>query len=169
MPVIYGKFVFKTDLQFEDYMELNKLIIGKMMLLLVIAIDAFFCYMIFDRLGRSIPLAALIFAALFAVLYFLEWYFIRWRAKKIFNKTTVSREIKITFDDNEIVQESRTGETVLNWSDVYRVKSAKRCYFIFLSKNKAFYFPKRNFKDKEDEQLFCDYIIRNVTPFKVKF
>ncbi|MBR5480047.1 MAG: YcxB family protein [Clostridia bacterium] len=169
MPVIYDKFVFKTDLLFEDYMELNKIIIGKMMLLLVIAIDAFFCYMIFDRIGRSIPVIVLIFAALFVVLYLLEWYFIRWRAKKIFGKTTVSREIKITMDDEVIVQESRTGETTLAWKDVYRVVGGKRCYFIFLTKNKAFYFPKRNFKDKDDEQLFCDYIIRNTTPFKVKF
>ncbi len=169
MPIIYGKYVFKTDLQFEDYMELNKIIIGKMMLALVIAIDAFFCYMIFERVGRSIPIIAAIFVALFAVLYFLEWYFIKWRAKKIFGKTTVSREIKITIDDNEIVQEARGGETTLKWDDVYRVVSAKRCYFVFLSKNKAFYFPKRNFKDKEDEQIFCDYIINNVKPFKVKF
>ena len=169
MPVIYGKFVFKTDLLFEDYMELNKMIIGKMMLFLVIAIDAFFCYMIFERIGRSIPLAALIFAGLFVVLYYLEWYFVKWRAKKIFGKTTVSREIKITMDDNEIVQESRTGETILAWNDVYRVRSGKTCYFIFLNKNKAFYFPKRNFKDKDDERLFCDYIIRNTAPYKVKF
>ena len=169
MPVIYGKYVFKTDLLFEDYMELNKMIIGKMMLALVIALDAFFCYMIFDRIGRSIYLIALIFAGLFGVLYFLEWYFVKWRAKKIFGKTTVSREIKITMDDTEIVQEARGGETVLKWDDVYRVRNGKNCYFIFLSKNKAFYFPKRNFKDKEDEQIFCDYIIRNVKPFKVQF
>lgn len=169
MPIIYDKFVFKTDLTFSDYMELNKMVIGKMMLALVIAIDAFFCYMIFDRIGRSIPLVALIFAGLFAVLYYLEWFFVKWRAKKIFNKTTVSREIKITMDDDEIVQESRTGETVLKWDDVFRVRGGKTCYFVFLNKNKAFYFPKRNFKDKEDEQLFCDYIIRNVKPFKVKF
>jgi len=169
MPIIYDKFVFKTDLQFSDYMELNKMVIGKMMLALVVAIDAFFCYMIFDRIGRSIPLVALIFAGLFAVLYFLEWYFVRWRAKKIFNKTTVSREIKITMDDNEIVQQSRTGETILSWDDVFRVKNGKTCYFVFLNKNKAFYFPKRNFKDKEDEQIFCEYIIRNVKPFKVQF
>lgn len=169
MPIIYDKFVFKTDLLFEDYMELNKIIIGKMMLALVVAIDAFFCYMIFERVGRSIPVIALVFAVLFAVLYFLEWYFIRWRAKKIFGKTTVSREIKITMDDEVIVQESRTGETSLAWDDIYRVVSGKRCYFIFLNKNKAFYFPKRNFKDKEDEQIFCDYIIRNTKPFKVKF
>ena len=90
-------------------------------------------------------------------------------ALKIFNKTTVSREIKITIDDSEIVQESRTGETTLSWDDVYRVRNGKTCYFIFLNKNKAFYFPKRNFKDKDDEKLFCDYIIRNVKPFKVQF
>ena len=169
MPMMYGNYVFKTDLTFEDYMELSWMLVKKSLIFLVFAIDLFFCYTLFNAFGRSLFISAIAFVLLFIALYWVERYFIRLRAKKIFNAHTVSRELTLTLSDTGIVQLSRKGETELLWDDVLRVRATKKCYFVFLNKKQAFYFPKRSFKDAEDEKMFCDFIIDKVDPIKVVF
>ena len=169
MPMMFSNYVFKTDLRFQDFLELNWLVVKKSMILLVLAIDAFFCYSIFNTVGRNLAILAAIFVVLFIAIYYMEYFFIRWRSKKVFNATTVSREITITLSDTGIVQVSRKGENELSWENVFRVNATKNCYYVFLNKKQAFYFPKRSFKDKDDEKLFCDFIIDKVDPVKVRF
>ncbi len=169
MPMIYGNFVFKTDLRLEDFKELSWLLVKKSMVFLVICIDLFFCYTMYNPLGKNFLILAALFIVLFIALYFLEKFFINWRAKKIFNANTVSREITLTLGETGIVQTSRKGETELLWKDVLKVRSSKNLYFVFLNSKQAFYFPKRSFKDREDEKLFCDLIIEKVEPIKVRF
>ena len=168
MPMLHGKYVFKTDLRFEDYMGLSWQIVRAPMLFLVLAVDLFFCYSVFGRLGKSWPLTIALFIGLFVVLFFLERWYIRWRAKKIYHASSVSSEIVLTLDESGITQVARGGETRLLWKDVLRVSSTKGCHYVFLNRKQAFYFPKRNFKDRDDEHIFCDYIIQNVEPYKVR-
>ncbi len=169
MPMMYGNYVFKTDLNLEDFKELSWLLVKKSMIFLVLCIDLFFCYTMYKPLGKNLLILAAIFVVLFIALYFFEKVYINWRAKKIFNANTVSREITLTLSDTGILQTSRKGETELLWKDVLKVCSTKNIYFIFLNKKQAFYFPKRSFKDRDDEKQFCDIIIEKVEPVKVRF
>lgn len=169
MPMLYGNYVFKTDLKLEDFKELSWLLVKKSMLFLVLLIDLFFCYTMYKPLGKNFLILSAVFVALFIALYYFEKFYINWKAKKIFNANTVSREITLTLSETGIVQESRKGETELLWEDVLRVCSSKNLYFVFLNKKQAFYFPKRSFKDRDDEKMFCDLIIEKVDPIKVRF
>ena len=169
MPMIYDKFVFKTDISLEDYLGLSMLIVKSKMTFFVILADIFLCSCTFNLLGKSWVLSGALFIVLFAVLYFAYRAFIVWRAKRIFNSASRSSEITLTLDEKGIVQTAKGGETELLWENVYAVFSNKTCYYVFLKPRTAFYFPKRNFKDKEDEQLFTDYIINNVKLSKIHF
>ena len=168
MPMKNGSYVFKTDLKLEDYIGLSMQIVRVPMCLLVLAVDAFLCYTLFERLGRSWALTGALFVGLFVMLFLLERFYIRWRAKRIFNASEVSREIILTLDEEGITQQARGGETRLAWGDVLRVTNNKTCSFVFLNSKQAFYFPKRNFEDQADERQFWDLIMKHVALHKIK-
>lgn len=162
------KFIFRTDLTVDDFRGLSWLIVRRSMILLVFLIDIFLCYSLFERVGRSWIIISIIAIVIFFIVYWLERFFINFRAKRIFNLSSVSSELILSLDSEGITQLSKSGETKLAWRDVMRVCSDKRCHYVFLNSNQAFYFPKRSFKSKEDENRFSEIIIENIEPHKVR-
>ncbi|MEG2378342.1 MAG: YcxB family protein [Clostridia bacterium] len=162
------KYVFKTDLRLEDFKGLSWLIVRKTMIVLVFLMDIFISYTLFNIVKRSWPAIVGVFAVLFVLIYLLERVFIGWRSKRVYNLSNVSSELTLVFDSYGITQTSNSGEKTIKWQDIFKVTSYEGCHYVFLNRKQAFYFPKRNFKSAEDEECFCEWIIENIEPYKVR-
>ena len=136
---------------------------------MILAADLFVFFILFRFFQDRVPLLVAISATLLVVFYGLARAYIHWRASRIYHLSSVSEELVLTLDEQGITQQSKVGETKLAWDEVFRVRENKTCYFVFLSPNKAFYFPKRNFESKEQQDAFLDMIIEYVEPIKIRF
>jgi len=162
-------FKFKTDLTIKDYKSLCKLQAKGSLIVAALAGGAFIAIMLMRFLGDSVPLLVLTGIAGCIAVYFAVWGYISWRATRIYSMSSVSDELELTLDDKGITQISQSGETELEWDDVYKVVEIRGCYFVFLTRNKAFYFPKRNFDSYEHEKEFVSWIAEKVHPGRINF
>ena len=90
------------------------------------------------------------------------------KAEKRFVAYGASDELNLEIDDEEIRQTAASGETRLPWDDVYSVQESENCYYVFLTKRKAFYFPKRSFESAEQKSEFFTYIKKHVPINRIK-
>ena len=163
-----NKFTFKTDLTLEDYKGLCWMLSAKTVAVIAVA-GGIFLYLMLMRILNQPVLLALAAIAGAVVIYIGMYFYVSKRANKIYRLSNVSSQLVLTMDEKGIVQNSDSGEFELLWEDVQRVAENKNCYFVFMSKHKAFYFPKRNFASNDDEKTFIEYIVEYVSPMKIKF
>lgn len=157
---------FRTDFLLEDYSGLcwfqAKVVTVVLSALLAIALGATSAIFF----GVTAGVALLVIG--FPVIYWLRKRGVMRRAEKRFTAYSTSSELELTINEDEIIQLSNSGETRLVWGDVYAVSESKESYYVFLTKRKAFYFPKRSFETDEQRREFLSYIERFVPEKKVK-
>lgn len=164
-----NSFNFTTDLSLDDYKRLCKLRTKASVIISALAGGAFI-YITLMRFFQNSKLLHLLVGVLGCVIVgFGVNLYIMLRAKKIYNMSTVSEQLSISFSEKGILQKSQNGDTELEWDDVFKVVEDKKCYFVFLTRSKAFYFPKRNFNSPEHEKEFVEWIVEKVRPEKIKF
>jgi hypothetical protein len=160
---------FKTDFTFNDFLGLCLIKVNKLIYFIIAAVSAAFCATLYPRISGSIwLLAVIVFVVIVCGVYLMRLY-VKKRAKSVFQRNKVSNVLHLTLDDGGINQKSEYSETYLAWEDVYRVRENKDCFFVFLNKNTAFYFPKRSFESSETRKRFTEIIIDKVSPSKVFF
>lgn len=160
---------FKTDFTFNDFLGLCLIKVNKLIYFIIAAIAAAFCFTLYSRLRERVWLIAVIALAVIVCGVYLMRLYVKKRAKSVFQRNKVSNVLHLTLDDGGINQKSEYSETYLAWEDVYRVRENKDCFFVFLNKNTAFYFPKRSFESSETRKRFTEIIIDKVSPSKVFF
>lgn len=161
--------VFKTDLTLHDYKSLCKLQTKASTLIGSLAGGFFVCFVFMRLLAWSVPLLATVAFAGCVIVYFAIRLYINWRASRIYAMSNVSDLLTLTLNDEGIIQQAQSGELKLEWDDVYKVVEVKDCYFMFLTRNKAFYFPKRSFESKDHEKLFVEWVVDKIHPGRIKF
>ncbi len=161
------KMEFKTNFVAEDYSELCWFQSKGPTLLLAVLLGLAFGFMVF-----SLTMSLLIGVAVMIIAFVLS--FVLWkrsiikRADRRFGAFGASDMLYLKIDDDEILQTSNSGETRLPWEDVYAVMESENCYYVFLTKRKAFYFPKRSFESEEQKAKFFEYITKYVPLNKIK-
>ncbi len=161
--------IFKTDLTLEDYKSLCKLQTKASTLVGALAGGLFICFVFMRLLAWSAPLLATVAIVGCVAVYFGIRFYINWRASRIYAMSNVSDLLTLTLNNEGITQQAQSGEIKIEWDDVYKVVEVKGCYFVFLNRNKAFYFPKRSFESAEREKLFVEWVVEKVQPGRVKF
>lgn len=159
---------FKTDFLFEDYANLcwfqSKTATSVLAVLLALAFGG----MTAAITAPIIIIGIAVFVILLPVSYFVQKRSVKKRAERRFLAFGASSELSLEINDDEILQHSNSGETRLPWEDVYAVRESKDCYYVFLTKRKAFYFPKRSFESEAHKEEFLGYIKKHVAEKKIK-
>lgn len=156
---------FKTDFLLEDYANLcwfqSKAATGVLAVLLALA---------FGGVGMvaNFYIGIAVFVLVIPIAYFVQKRSVKKRAERRFLAFGASSELSLEINDDEILQYSNSGETRLPWEDVYSVREGEDCYYVFLTKHKAFYFPKRSFESEAHRAEFLGYITKYVEAKKVK-
>ena len=158
---------FKTDFLAEDYSMLCWFQARLISTILAVLLALAFSFTIFSIIP-NILLAIVIYLFLAPMCYWIQKLIVIRRADRRFGAFGTSSELYLEIDDDEIRQTSAKCETRLPWEDVYAVAESKECYYVFLTKRKAFYFPKRSFESEEHRALFIDYIKKHVPEKKIK-
>lgn len=158
---------FKTDFLAEDYSGLCWFQARPVSIILAVLLTMAISFTVFG-LTKNI----LIGIALLIICYPLMYKFQKWnvtrRADRRFAAFGASSELELELNGNEIYQIAASGETRLPWQDVYAVRESDTSYYVFLTKGKAFYFPKRSFVSPEHRAEFLEYINKYVPASKVK-
>lgn len=158
---------FKTDFLAEDYSELcwfqAKTISVVLSVLIALALG-----FTFAGLAQSVILGAVVFVVALPVSYILQKRNVIKRADRRYGAFGASSELYLEIDNDEIRQSAASGETRLPWCDVYSVCESQNSYYVFLTKRKAFYFPKRSFESMEQQNEFLRYIKEFVPENKIK-
>ena len=158
---------FKSDFLAEDYSMLCWFQTRFWSTVLAVLLALAFSFTIFSFM-QNILIAICIYLFLAPMCYWIQKLIVIRRADRRFGAFGASSELYLEIDDDEIRQTSAKGETRLPWADVYSVAESKDCYYVFLTKRKAFYFPKRSFENEEHKALFIDYIKKYVPENKIK-
>lgn len=159
---------FKTDFLAEDYSELCWFQ-AKPMTIVISAFLALAVGFTLFGISSSLLLGIGLFIISFPIIYKLRKNGVINRADRRYSAYGASSELFLEIDDDEIRQTGAvSGNVRLPWQDVYEVRESKNCYYVFLSKAKAFYFPKRSFESEEQKQVFFDYIKKYVPEKKIK-
>lgn len=161
--------IFKTDLTLGDYKGLCKLQTKVSTLIGSLAGGLFIAFVFMRLLAWSALLITAVAVVGCVAVYLGIRFYINWRASRIYAMSNVSDLLTLTLNDEGITQQAQSGEIKLEWDDVYKVIEVKDCYFVFLTRNKAFYFPKRSFESKDREKLFVEWIVEKVHPGRIKF
>ena len=156
---------FKTDFLFEDYATLcwyqAKIATSVLSVLLALAFGAVgSMFHLFIGIG--------VFVVALVLSYFIQKRSVKKRAERRFIAFGASSELTLEINEDEILQHSNSGETRLPWADVYSVRESDDCYYVFLTKRKAFYFPKRSFESDAHREEFLGYIRKYVAEKKIK-
>ena len=138
------KMKFKTDFLAEDYSTLCWFQTRLLSTILAVLLALTFSFTAFSII-KSLPIALAIYLFLAPMCYWIQKIIVLRRADRRFAAFGTSSELYLEIDDDEIRQTSAKGETRLPWADVYSVAESKDSYYVFLTKRKAFYFPKRSF------------------------
>ncbi len=157
---------FRTDFLLEDYKKICFFLLKKSAAILaffIAAAVAFTAFSIFKSLAASCFIYVLLVPGVFSA----EKYLIGKRAERRFFAFGTSSELSLSVSDTGIVQTSSFGETELLWEDVVRVCENDDCYYVFLTKKKAFYFPKRSFESREAEGRFLEIIKEKISKKKL--
>ncbi len=158
---------FNTDFRAEDYAELcwfqTKLATTVLSVALSVAFGATLAGFVHNIL------IGILFAVIVCpiIKHFQKRSVIK-RANRRFGAFGTSSELNLVVNEDEILQISNSGETRLAWQDVYSVRESENSYYVFLTKRKAFYFPKRSFESEKQKREFLDYIGRYAPREKVK-
>ena len=158
---------FKTDFLAEDYSTLCWFQAKRASIIVSLLVAAAFALTL-AGLSQVTVVGIVAFAILFPIIYRMQKKNVIKKADRRFGAFGASSELELTVNDSEILQISNSGETRLPWEDVYSVCESDESYYVFLTKNKAFYFPKRSFDSKDQESEFLDYIKKYVPEKKVK-
>ncbi len=161
---------FKTDFLAEDYSGLcwfqAKAISRFLGVCISLAIGLSLGSAVSGLLGVIIGIVIAI--AIYPLVWFIQKKSVKRRADRRFAAFGASSELDLTVNDDEILQISNSGETRLPWSDVYAVRESEESYYVFLTKRKAFYFPKRSFESDDAKAEFLGYVRKHVSPDKIK-
>ncbi len=158
---------FKTNFLAEDYSELCWFQAKGMTLLLAVLVGMALGFMVLS-LTQS-PLIGIAVMLIVSYPTFVLWKrSIIKRADRRYGAFGASDMLYLKIDDDEILQTSNSGETRLPWEDVYAVMESENCYYVFLAKRKAFYFPKRSFESEEQKARFFEYIRKYVPLNRIK-
>ncbi len=158
---------FVTDFLIEDYRELCWYLVEKVALMLSVLLTIAFALTI-NLLIKNIMIFMVLLCVLYPIVRALVRHFILKRADRRFIAFGVSNELALDISDTGIVQTSNSGETELLWDDVFKVGESENCYYVFLTKRKAFYFPKRSFAEEESEQRFISILREHIPDKKIK-
>lgn len=158
---------FKTDFLLEDYANLcwfqSKTATGILSVLLSLAFGG-----IALGITKVLVIGIAVLLVVLPVSYFVQKRSVKKKAERRFLAFGASSELSLEINDDEILQHSNSGETRLPWEDVYAVREGEDCYYVFLTKNKAFYFPKRSFESEAHKEEFLGYITKHVAEKKIK-
>ncbi len=165
---------FKTDFLVEDYVTLcwmQAKVPSVIMSLLLAFAFGFTGFGIANAAGLS-WVSPIIGIVVFGVSYLIAFRSqkknIIKRAERRFSSSATSDELELTITNEDITQVSNSGDTRLPWADVYLVSESKDSYYVYLTKRKAFYFPKRSFTSDEQREEFLEYIRKYVPEKKIK-
>ena len=158
---------FRTDFLAEDYSGLCwfQARAASTVLAALLALAIAFT---FFGLSRNPIIGFLLFVIFFPIIYILRKRGVFKRAENRYVAFGASSELYLEIDEDEIRQSAASGETRLPWADVYSVRESEDSYYVFLTKRKAFYFPKRSFESEEQKNIFLSYIRKYVPAKKVK-
>ncbi len=158
---------FKTDFIDKDYMELCWYQVRGIGTILAVLLAMAFSFMISSLLESLLALIILL-AVLNPITHIAVRRYIKKRAQRRFIAFNVSSELVLDITEKGIVQMANSGETELLWEDVFMVGESKKSYYVFLTKRKAFYFPKRSFDTPECEKEFISILRKHVPGEKIK-
>ncbi|MBQ2839994.1 MAG: YcxB family protein [Oscillospiraceae bacterium] len=158
---------FKTDFVAEDYSELCWFQARKISTVLAVLLSMAIAFTVFG-LSKNLMLGIVLLVVCVPLMLKFQKNNVIKRADRRYGAFGASSELYLEINDNEIYQTAASGETRLPWEDVYAVRESDNCYYVFLTKNKAFYFPKRSFESEEQKKEFLSYIEKKVPEKKVK-
>lgn len=158
---------FVTDFLIEDYRDLCWYQVEKPALWLSVLLTVAFSLTITVFI-KNIMIFMVLLCVLYPIVSALVRHFILKRADRRFFAFGASSELSLDISDTGIVQTSNSGETELLWNDVFKVGESESAYYVFLTKRKAFYFPKRSFADSECEQSFISILKKHISDKKIK-
>ena len=156
---------FKTDFLVEDYTTLCWFQSRTVTIALAIALALAFG-MTLAMLNVLVGIVVLVFGC--PIIYLFQKRSIIKRAERRFAAFATSSELSLEISEDDITQQSNSGETRLPWQDVYAVRESEDSYYVFLAKKKAFYFPKRSFESEAHREEFLEYINKYVDAKKIK-
>ena len=164
---------FRTDFTLDDYKGLcwfqAKTVTVIMSILLALALGFTMFAIIGLMIGNSAFPIGILFALVgYPLIYKLRKRSIGKRAERRYYTFGASSELYLVINDEDITQTSRGGDTRLPWEDVYVVRESETSYYVFLTKRKAFYFPKRSFESNEHQKEFLTYIKKHVPEKRIK-
>lgn len=158
---------FKTDFLAEDYSGLCWFQARPVSVLLSALLTLAIAFTVFGITNNAI-IGFLLIIVCYPLMYFIQRRSVIKRADRRYGAFGASSELYLEIDDDEIRQSAASGDTRLPWADVYSVRESEECYYVFLTKRKAFYFPKRSFESEEHRREFLEYIKKYVPEKKVK-
>jgi len=158
---------FKTDFIAEDYSTLCWFQAKRTAIIMSLLFALAFAFT-FYGISTSVIIGAVVGILSFPIMMYFQKRHVIKRADTRFGAFGASSELYLEIDDDEIRQTAASGNTRLPWQDVYGVSESKDSYYVFLSKAKAFYFPKRSFESEEQKELFFDYVKKYVPQKKIK-
>ncbi|MBQ6902664.1 MAG: YcxB family protein [Oscillospiraceae bacterium] len=158
---------FKTDFVAEDYSELCWFQARTVSTVLATLLAMAIAFTVFG-LSKNLMLGIVLLVVCVPLMLKFQKNNVIKRADRRYGAFGASSELYLEINDNEIYQTAASGETRLPWEDVYAVRESENCYYVFLTKNKAFYFPKRSFESEEQKKEFLGYIEKKVPEKKVK-
>lgn len=165
---------FKTDFLVEDYVTLcwMQAKVPSVIMSLLLALAFGFTGFAIANAARLSWVSPIIGLAVFGICYLLAYKSqkknIMKKAERRFSASATSDELELTITNEDITQVSNSGDTRLPWADVYLVTESKDSYYVYLTKRKAFYFPKRSFTSDQQKEEFLEYIRKYVPQKKIK-
>ncbi|MBE6911061.1 MAG: YcxB family protein [Ruminococcaceae bacterium] len=164
---------FKTDFTLDDYKGLCWFQAKTITIVMSILLSLAFGFTIFAIIGlvagdRAFPLGIIVALISYPLIFLFQRRSVKKRAKRRYETFGASSELYLVITDEDITQTSKGGDTRLPWEDVYAVRESETSYYVFLTKRKAFYFPKRSFESNEHKKEFLTYIKKYVPEKRIK-
>jgi hypothetical protein len=97
------------------------------------------------------------------VLFLIFYKILLYVVVKIAEKTSINNGAVIgkrtfTLTEEELIEESNVNRNYQKWSSILSLDENKNLIFLFIDNNVAYIIPKRDFKDKNEEELIKNYI-----------
>lgn len=111
--------------------------------------------MILYALYFSLYLDALIFAAFFLYWFFGDAFFVKMKAKKMYNSNKSIQNLELTykFYEDGLIQESEIGRAEIKYTDLYKIGESKTNFYLRDSRVSAMIILKKNCSEE-----LCEFI-----------
>lgn len=157
-------------LSFEEYLQAQKLHLGKTRRFVLPTVSAFFggiigltLLLIASSVNEALKVNVTFLIPIFAFIIIFIQFIISYRQKKIAKKIydsqrTLRENMKIIFNKEYIRWESDSSSYKVTWKDIYKYKFDKNIILIYGGENAIMVIPARTFKNDSEKQSFLEFL-----------